>query len=93
MRITTSHGPHRSLGVGALAMALVVTMAGCVFELDVCQSNEQCGSTQQCSDGLCVEKPRERVVANNGTDTTWTADKGWVLTDVITVNLTKVRWW
>lgn len=59
--------------------------AGCSFELDMCQIDDECDRTASCVEGLCKEKPRVEVVDNIGTDTTWTADRVWVLNDVITV--------
>ncbi len=75
----------------SLVLSWVVVMCGagmlqgCSFELDMCQTEDDCGPTQACSDGLCKEKPRVEIVDNIGTDTTWTADRVWVLNDVITV--------
>ncbi|MFH2010965.1 MAG: hypothetical protein ABI333_30475 [bacterium] len=70
----------------ALALAIVAgAQQGCVFELDMCRADEECGSTSLCSDGLCVERPRVEIVDNIGVDTVWTSDRVWVLKDVITV--------
>lgn len=68
------------LVVGAVGLGV-----GCSFELDACQSDDECRSTASCVKGVCEEKPRVEVVDNIGSDTTWTADRVWVLNDIITV--------
>jgi hypothetical protein len=62
-----------------------VLVASCRFELDLCHTDPECGPTKRCSDGLCVDKPKEIVETNIGGEVTWTADRVWVLRGIITV--------
>jgi hypothetical protein len=71
-----------------LCVALLLAaglLARCTFDLDVCQVDDDCGGSLRCSDGLCVAPSRVDVIDNIGASTTWTADRTWVLTDVIMV--------
>ena len=66
-------------------LLLPVLLSGCKFDLNACDGPEDCELTQECSDGVCEEKPRVTVEGVVSGDTTWTADKVWVLKDVVTV--------
>ena len=80
-----------ALKLGGLVGAALLTSSGCTMALDweECSSAEPCPSGYACNGGECVVdasvKEKVEVTASITTNTTWTADKDYVLKDVIYV--------
>ena len=76
---------HRYVGLICGLVLWAGGAAGCTFELDVCEQDTDCTLREFCDEGVCEAKPHVEVTDNIAVDTTWTADRIWVLNDVITV--------
>ncbi|RVU44819.1 hypothetical protein EA187_09775 [Lujinxingia sediminis] len=68
----------------AIAAALT-TSCSLTLELNQCVSDEECGVTGQCLDGLCKENERVEITSHIVEDTVWTADNTYLLKDLVMV--------
>jgi hypothetical protein len=69
------------------ALALGALVFGCSLLVDFTQCSEDgdCSATGRCEDGICVDVDRVSVTDHIAVDTTWTADKVYVLENLIMV--------
>ncbi len=84
---------HSVLRTARLALCSVLgtitlsSMLSCslVLDFEQCQTDKDCTAIGQCIDNVCQEAERESITAHIVSDTTWTADKTYILEDIIMI--------
>ncbi len=56
-----------------------------VLDFEQCTSDKDCSAIGQCVDSVCQEAERETITAHIVENTTWTANKTYVLEDIIMI--------
>lgn len=68
-----------------LTLVLFANSCSLVVDFTECETDSDCSATGQCVEQICQEAERVVVTDVIATDTTWTADKVWVLENLIMV--------
>lgn len=80
--------PHVASALFCLVLGCsALLLSGCSLLLDFtgCTEDSECSATGRCVDFVCEEAERVAVTDHIVEDTTWTADKVWVLENLIMV--------
>ncbi|WP_133622046.1 hypothetical protein [Bradymonas sediminis] len=85
--LSTLHARGRRLLPTLLGMSALLLLQSCslLLDFDECATDSDCAGAGVCTEGICKPPPTEAVINIIAEDTTWTADKVYLLKDVITI--------
>lgn len=88
LRLSSSLGAKRSRLLPFLVgLSTLFLLQSCslILDFDECSTDSDCAGAGVCTEGICKPPPTQEVINIIATDTTWTADKVYLLKDVITI--------
>src|SRR5690554_534805 len=68
-----------------LSTLFLLQSCSLILDFDECAADSECAGAGVCTEGICKPPPTQEVINIIAADTTWTADKVYLLKDVITI--------